>query len=150
MLGLPLYYLDFRISKIMNKVNELSNEQKQQLCELYQLEWWTTGRTLKDVDIILNNSSFIVAYVNNNKLVAFARVLTDYFSHAYIYDVIVEQDFRKSGLGKILINAILNHEKLANIKSIELICRKELMPFYEQFGFTADYGLSTTMRIIKN
>ena len=31
------------------------------------------------------------------------------------------------GLGKKLIETIINHPKLKNIKSIELVCRKEMM-----------------------
>ncbi|HMT02690.1 MAG TPA: GNAT family N-acetyltransferase [Burkholderiales bacterium] len=133
-------------------VDKLSDEQKQQLLCLYQNEWWSADRNLNDVKIIIKNSSFMVAYINkiNNHLIAFGRVLTDNYIHAYLYDIIIHPGFRGIGLGKKLVNTILNHKKLSNIRNIELICRKELMPFYEQLGFSSDYKASIAMRKIKS
>lgn len=57
--------------------------------------------------------------------------------------------YRGYGLGKKLIETIINHPDMKNIKNIELVCRKEMMPFYSQFGFTEDYGKSISMRLQK-
>jgi ribosomal protein S18 acetylase RimI-like enzyme len=131
-------------------ISELSDEHKNQLLNLYQHEWWSTGRTMADLETVLSGFSFIIAFVDtNNKLIAFCRVLTDQFKYAYIYDVIVDKEYRKTGLGKKLIESVLNHEKLNKISNFELVCRKELIPFYKQFGFSDDYGLSVAMRYKK-
>ncbi len=136
----------------MNIVDRLSDEQKQQLLRLYKNEWWSAGRDINDVEIIIKNSSFIIAFINkiDNELIAFGRVLTDNYIHAYLYDIIIHPSFRGIGLGKKLVNTILNHKKLCNIRNIELICRKELIPFYEQFGFSSDYKASIALRKIKS
>lgn len=128
--------------------NELSEDNKKQLLEMYQLEWWSAGRTYEDVQIILNNSSLIVCVIDpeNNRLAAFSRILTDYFKFAYIYDVIVENRYRGAGLGNLLLKSILEHPKLIEIESIELVCRREMIPFYKKFGFSDDYGASVSMR----
>jgi ribosomal protein S18 acetylase RimI-like enzyme len=132
----------------LTMINKLSDEHKVQLLDLYQHEWWSNGRTINNVETIINGSSFIIAFINetNNELVAFCRILTDHFKHAYIYDVIVAEEFRKTGLGKKLIDSVLSHKELSNISNIELVCRRELVPFYKQFGFSEDYGLSIAMR----
>lgn len=83
---------------------------------------------------------------SSNKMVAFTRVLTDYFRFAYIYDVIVHGDYRAHGLGKMIINLVLNHKDIKSIKNVELVCRKDRMSFYKQFGFSEDYGASIPMR----
>lgn len=128
--------------------NELSEDNKKQLLEMYQLEWWSAERTREDVQIILGNSSLIICVIDqeNNRLAAFSRILTDYFQFAYVYDVIVEKQYRRAGLSNLLLNSILEHPKLIKIESIELICRREMIPFYKKFGFSDDYGASVSMR----
>ena len=128
----------------------LDEQHKKDLLSLYQGAWWSKDRTPKDVEVILANSSFYIGIVTegSNQLIAFSRILTDGFQFSYIYDVIVHEAYRGYGLGKKLIETIINHPKLKNIKSIELVCRKEMMPFYSQFGFTDDYNKSTSMRLL--
>ncbi len=67
-------------------------------------------------------------------------MLTDRFRYAFIFDVIVDKTFRGKGLGNKLIEAILAHPKLINIKRFELTCKPEMVGFYEKFGFSENYG----------
>lgn len=129
-------------------VHFLDEQHKMDLLSLYHDAWWSTDRTNEDVEIILSKSSFYIGIVTDtNQLIAFSRVLTDYFQFSYIYDVIVQKMYRGHGLGKKLIETIINHPDIKDIKNIELVCRKEMMPFYSQFGFTEDYGKSISMRL---
>jgi predicted GNAT family N-acyltransferase len=130
-------------------IQVLTEKQKDDLMSLYREAWWACDRTAKDVDKALANSSFYIGIVNieNDQLIGFARVLTDYFQFSYIYDVIVHKVYRGHGLGKQLIETILNHPSLKDIKHIELVCGKDKISFYNQFGFTEDYGQSVAMRI---
>jgi predicted GNAT family N-acyltransferase len=72
-----------------------------------------------------------------DQLVGFTRVLTDRVYKALIFDVIVAEGHRKTGLGRSLIEYVLDHPMLADVRHLELYCRPELIPFYEQWGFTA-------------
>ena len=128
--------------------NELSEAGEVQLLEMYQGEWWSVGRTKEDVQIILNGSSLLICIVDQetDQLAAFSRILTDYFKYAYVYDVIVSKPYRRLGLGDLLLNSILEHPQLMKIESIELVCRKEMVSFYEKFEFSDDYGASVAMR----
>jgi len=129
-------------------VHFLDEQHKMDLLSLYHDAWWSSDRTNEDVEIILSKSSFYIGIVTDtNQLIAFSRVLTDYFQFSYIYDVIVQKMYRGHGLGKKLIETIINHPDIKDIKNIELVCRKEMMPFYSQFGFTEDYGKSISMRL---
>ena len=76
--------------------NELSENGKMQLFEMYQHEWWSVGRTEEDVLNILKGSSLIICIIDQqtNQLAAFSRILTDYFKFVYIYDVIVSKQYR--------------------------------------------------------
>ena len=125
--------------KVTQSLDEMH---KKDLLSLYHSAWWSCERTVDDVEIILSNSSFYIGLVceNNNQLIAFSRVLTDYFQFSYIYDVIVHANYRGQNLGKQLIEIIVvNHPTIKEVKNIELVCRKEMIPFYKQFGFTEDY-----------
>jgi predicted GNAT family N-acyltransferase len=64
-------------------------------------------------------------------------VLTDRVYKALIFDVIVAQTHRKAGLGRRLIQYVLDHPMLAQVAHVELYCRPELISFYEQWGFAA-------------
>ena len=128
--------------------SSLNEKQKDELLEMYQNEWWSKNRSKDDVDFILQNSSFIIAIINNknSELCAFSRILTDYFKFSYVYDVIVSTTYRGQGVGKLLLQEITQHPILKKVGSIEVFCRKDTMLFYQQFEFTEDYGLSVAMR----
>ena len=137
-----------KITNTYTPITELSPEQTVQLHCLYQKQWWSANRSLTDTKKILANSSLIFAVVDENKeLVAFCRVLTDRCFFAYIYDVIVKEEHRGNGLGDSLINAVIHHPDSQSLSSIELVCRKESIPFYQKNGFSTDYGKSVAMRL---
>jgi predicted GNAT family N-acyltransferase len=129
-------------------INDLNEQHKEQLLELYRNEWWSKNRTSADIDTILSGSSLIIGIVEKttNNLIGFTRILSDFFKYAYIYDVIVDPKYRKNGLGKIIMEAILAHPKLQNIKCLELTCIAEMVPFYSKYGFSKDYGSTISMR----
>ena len=121
------------------QIDSLSDEQVRQLHELYQHEWWTAGRTLADVQTMLQHSDLVIGLLNGDgDLVGFARVLTDFVYHATVYDVIVKAACRDAGLGRVLMDTILNHPRLERVNVLWLGCLEEMVPFYRKFGFTAD------------
>ncbi|MBI3404179.1 MAG: GNAT family N-acetyltransferase [Acidobacteria bacterium] len=128
---------------------ELLNEtQIQELVALYQAEWWTRGRQIEDVRIMLAHCDVIVAFAEKDSghLAGFSRVITDSVYKALILDVIVAETHRGSGLGKQLMDGILNHPKLKGVRHFELYCLPELIPFYRQWGFTEELGALRFMR----
>jgi len=105
------------------------------LMDLYKNEWWTNERSKDEVIKMLQNSTLVFGIVENNELVAFSRVLSDKVYKAFIFDVIVRSDFRNKGLAKVLMENILNHEELKEVKTFELYCKEEMIGFYRKFGF---------------
>lgn len=126
---------------------ELTEAQTEDLHALYQREWWTEGRELADVRRMLAGTDEIVAFADGEtaELVAFARVITDYVYKAWIYDVIVAPDRRGEGLGRRLLDRLLAHPRLADVRDFELYCQPDLVDFYERWGFT-DAVDTTLMR----
>jgi predicted GNAT family N-acyltransferase len=118
------------------------------LLDLYAGEWWTATRTADGVERMLAGSDAVVALVRraDDRLVGFARALTDGAYVALVLDVIVAADLRGRGLGATLMEAMLGHPGLAGVGSVELTCRDPLVEFYRRFGFTDRAGGSRLMR----
>jgi GNAT superfamily N-acetyltransferase len=117
----------------------LTDVQTHQLVDLFQQEWWTKGRTLSDVAKVLGSGGLVFAFVDpeNEALVAFARAMTDGVYKAMIFDIIVKDTWRNTGLGRLLMDRVMNDPALATIKHRELYCLEDMVPFYEKWGFTS-------------
>jgi GNAT superfamily N-acetyltransferase len=133
---------DFEISHDTRAV------QVPQLMRLWASAWWAAGRTEDETRRVLAGSDVVVAVTERapGRLVGFARVLTDQTCLAVILDVVVAPDVRGSGVGAMLMDAVLSDPRVAGVKSIELVCQPELMPFYRRWGFTDQVGQSRLMR----
>jgi GNAT superfamily N-acetyltransferase len=117
-----------------------------ELTDLMRTAWWMSDRTPAEVSRLLEHSDMVTTVTLADRLVGFARVLTDYTHLALVLDVIVDESQRGSGLGAALLDAVVNHPKLATVRSLELVCQPELIPFYRRWGFTDQVGSSTLMR----
>jgi N-acetylglutamate synthase-like GNAT family acetyltransferase len=100
---------------------------------LDKLSYWGKGVSIKTVEISIQNSICFGVY-HNQKQVGFARVITDQATFAYLCDVFVLPDYRKSGLSKWLLQTIRNHPNLQNLRRWSL-ATADAHGLYEQFGF---------------
>ena len=133
--------------KVVFSLNEL---QYIQLVSMFQNEWWSKGRNLIDAKNAVANSSFVVGVVNDDeKLIGFARVLTDTIYKALILDVIVDVRYRNKGFGDLLMGEILKHIKIKKVNHIELFCKDEMISYYKKFGFEILSGENEMRRILK-
>jgi GNAT superfamily N-acetyltransferase len=119
-----------------------------ELTDLMRTAWWMSDRTAAEVARLLEHSDLVTALTHRptDRLVGFARVLTDYTQIALVLDVIVDESHRGSGAGAALLDAVVNRAELATVRSLELVCQPELIPFYRRWGFTDQVGASTLMR----
>lgn len=129
-------------------LDEVRAERLPQLLDLFATAWWTADRTASEVTRMLAASDLVFALVHrrSGRLVGFARVLTDGVYLAVVLDVIVAPDSRGAGLGARLLDAVVGHPRLAAVRSVELVCQPDLLPFYRRWGFTDQVGGSRLMR----
>jgi GNAT superfamily N-acetyltransferase len=130
--------------------DRLTDDQIADLVLLYQSEWWTNGRQEADVRQMLRHCDLIVAITEaaSGRLLGFARVLTDFVYKALIFDVIVDTAYRSQGLGRKLMEAVVNHQGLQSVKHLELYCLPEMVPYCERWGFTSELGKLRLMRLV--
>ena len=118
------------------------------LVDLFSSQWWTSDRIAKDVIHMLAGSDIVVAAVDrtSDRLVGFARVITDFTYVALVLDVIVAPEVQGSGIGARIMQSVVTHPRLASVRSLELICQPDVVGFYGQWGFTERVGNSRLMR----
>lgn len=129
-------------------VDGLAERHVHDLQALYLREWWTKSRSLADVRRMLLNCDLVFGLCDpsDNRLVAFARVLTDGTFKALIFDVIVSPEVRGHGLGRQLMESVIRHPQLKDVKHLELYCLPDMVPFYEAFGFSTEVSGVQLMR----
>jgi GNAT superfamily N-acetyltransferase len=123
-------------------------ERVPELMGLFAEQWWTKGRRVDDVAAMLDHTDLIAAVTDTDTdhLLGFARVITDFTYVAVLLDVIVAEAARGNGFGAMLMNALVDHPRLAQVESLELSCQENLEAFYARWGFTARVGGSRLMR----
>ncbi|SFW64683.1 N-acetylglutamate synthase, GNAT family [Sinomicrobium oceani] len=96
--------------------------------------YWAKGRNREIVERSIAHSMCFGVYTEKGQQAGFARVVTDYAVFGWIMDVFVVPEYRKNGLGKLLLKNLMEHPEL---KSIEKWGLKTLDAhlLYKKFGF---------------
>lgn len=97
--------------------------------------YWAVGRPRERTERALRNSLVFGVY-HGEKQIGMARVVTDYSIFAYLCDVFIHEDYRAHGLGKWLIQTILEHPDLREMRRWVLVT-SDAHGLYKQFGFTS-------------
>jgi len=95
--------------------------------------YWAKGRTLEQVKGSIENAYCFGVY-EGNKQIGFARVITDFFTFAYLADVFIVPDYQRNNLGLWLVEVILSDPILSNVSNWWLIT-KDAQTLYKKFGF---------------
>ena len=100
--------------------------------DLLSQSYWAADRSPEMVAESIQHS-ICFALLHQKRQIGFVRVVTDYATFAWICDVIVHPAHRGRGLGKWMMECLLEHPVL---KNISLVLRtKDAHGLYERFGF---------------
>jgi GNAT superfamily N-acetyltransferase len=102
---------------------------------LLSQSYWANTREKNKIVQSMNNSICYGVY-HNNVQVGFARVVTDNATMYWLCDVIIDGEHRGRGLGKKLVEFIVNSEELKGLRGI--LRTKDAHGLYEQYGFIKD------------
>jgi GNAT superfamily N-acetyltransferase len=93
----------------------------------------------KRVEAVVRRSietSHCYGVYDGEKQIGFARVVTDYATVYYLCDVYVDEDYRGQGIGKRLVDAIVNSVELRGLSG--LLGTRDAHGLYEQYGFARE------------
>ena len=119
-------FMDFLISDDKSKL------QIESICKLLNSSYWAENRPRSIIEKSIENSICFGVYKDGNQI-GFARCVTDYSTMYWLADVVIDIDYRKKGLGKVLTDAIVNHEQLKGCFGV--LATKDAHGLYEQYGF---------------
>ena len=112
--------------------------------EVYYSNGWE-GHSQEDIIKIFNISTHVIIAKKDAKVVGFIRALSDGVFNAAIYDLVVHIDYQQQGIGKAMINLMLEH--LGELSCVHLISTTGNEVLYEKMGFRK---LKTGMAIYQN
>ena len=95
--------------------------------------YWARGIPRAVVERSLRNSLGFGIY-EDAQLVGFARVVTDLATFAYLADVFVLEAYRGRGLSKWLMECMVEHPDLKDLRRWHLVTR-DAQGLYAKFGF---------------
>ncbi len=97
--------------------------------------YWAKGISREVVERSIEHSLCFGIYEESGAQVGFARVVSDFATVAYLGDVFVLESHRGRGLSKWLMECIVQHPALQNLRRWVLLTR-DAHGLYSQFGFT--------------
>ena len=96
--------------------------------------YWAQGRSFETVARAVENSLPFGLY-DGERLIGFARVVTDRATFAWLADVYVLEEFRGEGLGKFLVETVLDHPDFRALRRW-LLGTRDAHGLYRHYGFT--------------
>ena len=96
--------------------------------------YWAEGIPREILERALRGSLCFGLY-EGERQVGLARVITDAATFAYLCDVYVLPEMRGRGLGKWLIECVMEHPDLQGLRRFSLVTR-DAHELYRPFGFT--------------
>ena len=116
-----------RLAKGLQKLKALLNEET----------FWAKSRNYQALRKMLLNSTEIISVWNENCLIGFGRATSDKIYRAVLWDIVVKSEFKGFGIGKLIVENLINQKSIKNVEKIYLMTTKE-SAFYMKLGFNPE------------
>lgn len=97
--------------------------------------YWATGVPRDVVERSIAGSLNLGVYATDGALVAYARMVTDRATFAWLADVFVLETHRGHGLGRFVVSTLLEHPDLKGLRQV-LLATADAHELYRSYGFT--------------
>lgn len=113
--------------------------EKTDYLELFKNTGWYPGNIPEANELLLTlkRSYYSVFAYDNNRLVGSGRIMSDGILHAMIYEMIVHSDYQGKGIGREILQILVEKCLENNIRDIQLFCAQGKEKFYKKYGFEA-------------
>ncbi len=96
--------------------------------------FWAKKRKSSSIKCMLSNSLIVVSIWKDNHLIGFGRATSDKIYRAVLWDIVVDQEHQNLGLGKKIIDTILNDKVISEVEKV-YIMTTHCEDFYSKMGF---------------
>ena len=112
-----------------------------EVARLLKTTYWANNRPEETIEKSMRNSACYGIWSDDEqKLIGFARVISDYATTWYLCDVIIDEAYRHQGLGKRLVSHIAS--EFAGLRG--LLLTRDAHGLYGKYGFETAEGRAMT------
>ena len=104
---------------------------------------WANQRTKKNIKQMLSRSEAVVSVWHNTKLIGFGRATSDKVYRAVLWDVVVEKNFQRVGIGKKIVNSLLSNKLISRVEKIYIMTTK-----FDKFYSKMDFKLEVNQKLM--
>ncbi|KKD58825.1 GNAT family acetyltransferase [Grimontia sp. AD028] len=130
----------FRVS------NQLEHMNIDLIHQVISASYWAKGIPKATLEKALAHSLCFGVFDENDTQVAFARMITDRATFAYLGDVFVVEERQGEGIARVLMDSIVAHPDLIGLRRTMLATR-DAHGLYEKYGFTPIANPDSLMQI---
>ncbi len=115
---------------------------------LYRAHGWTHASDPERLRTAIEASSYSVVALEEERVVGFARAMSDEAFAVYIADILVAPDRQRQGIGRTLAEALLEHYPVERFHHQVLVAERGAEGFYRKLGMVpvTSYGLTAFIR----
>jgi GNAT superfamily N-acetyltransferase len=120
-------------------LSEPSARQIVQITGLYRQAGWWDENAPDDPDlvarIVAGSHCFVIAS-HSKTIIGMGRAISDRASDGYLQDIMVQQAYRRQGLGSRIVAKLIDRLHHDGISWIGVIAENNTRPFYDSFSFS--------------
>jgi GNAT superfamily N-acetyltransferase len=109
--------------------------------------YWAPGRPREKTEKAFRNSLAFGLY-DGDRQAGMARVISDFTIVGYLCDVFVLEEYRGRGLGKWLLETIMSHPDLKDVRRW-ILATDDAQELYKRYGFEPIHRPETWMERIR-
>ncbi len=98
--------------------------------------YWASERTENCIEKSLKQSICVGAFEQlEGRQIGFVRAITDYATFYYVADMVVDERFRKRGVGREMMELLIRQPELEGLRGILITQSPVARKLYEKAGF---------------
>lgn len=113
-----------------------NNIDKKQLVKLFESVSWKTAEYPNRLYNAIKNSEYVMTVWNGENLIGLISAITDGYINVFITYLLVNPEYQKMGLGKIMMNDFV--KKFEGFGRRILTTELDKEEYYKKFGFNID------------
>tara|TARA_Y100000590_G_C15136973_1_gene794689 strand:- start:92 stop:523 length:432 start_codon:yes stop_codon:yes gene_type:complete len=126
----------------MEILSDWKKIQFEEILDLYNAVGWEAyTQNPESLERAFSNSTYVIIARVDECVVGLARSISDEVSIHYLQDILVHPEFQKKGIGRKLLNLML--ERFENVRTHMILTDDEekQLKFYESLGYKNTRGL---------